>query len=307
MLDIKLGRNLFRKLHGGPLQLDDTEDIPPRPRHLRTQSSEVQSVGRVSSDSATDLEGKQRRGSSGSLSQLQSPVHYSSQSRLPHSRWSGQHGVKTLANKFSRKNRQSKSSPTETSDLSNSKELTSPQEQAGGPPEVPPSRRSRLYEKTRNFWSSRHKRDDYAVGHNTLPRKAEKAREIKRELEEIEQLGVVRSSSGYSGILKNHIHSHISRMSNHRLTIRNDRKKSSVLVTMDDTEERDRQMQKQQRKTAIERFFQVPSQKQRVLERLRSRQEMEDCTDAKVKKHHHRHRRHHGKKLKVLKKVRVVS
>lgn len=124
--------------------------------------------------------------------------------------------------------------------------------------------------------------EDVCVGFSTTPFRAQqenRRKEQVRELAAIEELGVVRSNTGEDSRVRNHIHNHITRMSNHRLTIKphrgrgTERKKSSVLVTsMEDTEEAARQLYHQQSKVVIEGFMQAPTHKQRVLDKLSSAQ-----------------------------------
>ncbi len=156
--------------------------------------------------------------------------------------------------------------------------------------------------------SRQHRRaEEYKVGHSALHGSLDMQKEtVQKELAEIKELGVVRSSTDNSVILKNHIHSHVSRMSNHRLTIKSgvDRKKSSVLVTMDDTEGQEREIQRQQRKAVMEKFFQVPSHKQRMLERLSSKQAEESVCFEEPQTRLRRRRTALQKKMEI---VSVVS
>lgn len=98
-------------------------------------------------------------------------------------------------------------------------------------------------------------------------------RQQVQELEKLKEMGVVRSGSGNRNLRK-HIHN-VARMSNRRLMIkphRVSRKKSSVLVTtMEDNEDREEQ-HRELFHQQVGRFLQVPSHKQRVLEKLSANQ-----------------------------------
>lgn len=158
-----------------------------------------------------------------------------------------------------------------------------------------------VYEAGKQKFTRRHRGEDYEVGHRALPGRQDSSKEsVRKELDEIQKMGVVRSSTASSVMLKNHIRSHLSRMSNHRLTIKSgglDRKKSSVLVTMDDREEQEREMLRRQNKVVMNKFFEVPSRKQRMLERLSSMQAEESmCSD--LPENNEKPIRPHGAKLK---------
>lgn len=105
--------------------------------------------------------------------------------------------------------------------------------------------------------------------------KMQKKSEQSKELSDIEEMGVVQTVKDDTKI-----RSHITRLCNHRLMFKArghgpERKKSSLLVTLDDWgeqewEEQTREDYKKESKVVIGTFLQVPSQKQRVLEKLSS-------------------------------------
>lgn len=151
---------------------------------------------------------------------------------------------------------------------------------------------------------------DVYVGISSAPPRVQESRrrEQVQELAAVEELGVVLTNTGENSRVRNHIHNHISRMSNHRLMIKPrrgghgaERKKSSVLVTsMEDAEEKARQLYRQQSKVVIEGFMQAPTHKQRVLEKLSSTQ-VKRISDtllrqSRNKNHHQHHHRRRSKK-----------
>lgn len=103
-------------------------------------------------------------------------------------------------------------------------------------------------------------------------------REQDEELATIKEMGIVRSHTDDSSSVRRHIHNHLSRMCNHRLLIKpqghsNHRKKSSVLVTMEDRGgDLAMELVHQQSKVVIEGFMQASSHKLRVLDKLSSNQ-----------------------------------
>ena len=130
------------------------------------------------------------------------------------------------------------------------------------------------------------------VGYDALRTMTErKKREQSQELADLEHLGVVGRSS--SDKIKDHLRNHIhSGFSNHRLMIkphgsRDSRKKSSILVTMDDVEQLEetqlRNIYRQESKVVIDSFLQMPSRQQRVLEKL-SETQIENISKAEVSK-----------------------
>lgn len=125
--------------------------------------------------------------------------------------------------------------------------------------------------------------EKYLVGHSALHAVTiteRQKREQSQELSDIEDMGIVVRASDK---IKNHIRNHVARFDNHRLMIRphgysDSRNKSSVLVTMDDGSEQQecqaREVYRQQSKVVMESFFQLPSHKQRVLEKQIANAEM---------------------------------
>ena len=112
----------------------------------------------------------------------------------------------------------------------------------------------------------------------------------QQELAELKEMSLVKNSRDNISKLRNHIHDHISRMTNHRLMIKphdggkENHKKSSVLVTsMEDQEEQARQLYRQQSRVIIESLLQVPSHKVRVLQRLNSEQ-VQNISDTELAK-----------------------
>ena len=117
--------------------------------------------------------------------------------------------------------------------------------------------------------------------------------EQERELRDLEEMQVVGKTS--IAKLQQHIHNHITRMYNHRLTIKPDgppqanRKKSSVLVTsikdQEEQEKQAREIYRQQSRFFIETFFQLPSHRQKVLDKLSTEelQKIKDVERAKIK------------------------
>ena len=298
MIDRKLGRNLYRKIITGPLEQHENSS-QPRPHHFRSQSSTAESLGtegRVSSDSASAL-AKKRRGSSDSILQSRSPKHHRVKSHVTRHR-----GVRSIINRYEAvKKRRSKSERRQVESPASNNRLARSHDEVDYSPEgalVSDTQPSEVYDQRKKFWVSRQerkmenaKRDYYEVGHSALPGSTAMEKEkVRRELAEIEQMGVVANRHSRR-LLKNHIHQHISRMSNHRVTIRSgsgvERKKSSVLVTMEDTEEQEREINRQRRNALIETFLQAPSRKQRVLQRLCSKPAVDvDGADQAKRRHH---------------------
>lgn len=126
---------------------------------------------------------------------------------------------------------------------------------------------------------------DYLIGQITSPGMK---RQQEKELKELEEMSIVRNKSNHSdrAKVKHHIQNHVARMYNHRLMIRptsgtskggkamESGKKSSILVTtMDDSEERVRELHRQQSRVLIESMIQCPSRQHRVLQKLNSEQQ----------------------------------
>ena len=129
------------------------------------------------------------------------------------------------------------------------------------------------------------KSSDYQIGYSATPLKSA-ARKLKHEHEEelqvLKKQSIVRGRSFHLKV-NDHIQSRVSRMSNHRITIRpisdcgatervkrlSFNRKSSILVTgMEESEDRRRALHKQQSRVLVENMMQWPSHQQRVLQRL---------------------------------------
>ena len=125
---------------------------------------------------------------------------------------------------------------------------------------------------------------DYLIGHNVFPLKSMAWNQLlqqEEELKELEKIGIVQSKSNHSKV-KNHIRNRVRRMCNHRITIKPSssagkrgkgtadyQTKSSILVTsIEDGEDKMRQLYRQQSRILIENMIQFPSHQQRVLEKL---------------------------------------
>lgn len=124
------------------------------------------------------------------------------------------------------------------------------------------------------------------IGHSAFPLEStakEQQWQQLEELKELEEMSIVRTRSSHTKI-KNHIQNHVMRMCNHRIMIiptsstgkrgkgkrrAGSLKKSSVLVTsMEESEERMRQLYRQQSRILIESMIHFPSHQQRVLQKL---------------------------------------